>query len=201
MVSDNKSLGTFRLDGIPAAPRGVPQVEVAFDIDANGIMNVTAKDKGTNKEQNIRIEASSGLSDDEVEKMVHDAQANAAEDKKKREAVDIKNQAEQQVHQTEKQLEEMGDKVSEESKTKVTEAVDKVKEVLQGEDSEAIKAANENLTEVWHAVASELYQQAAADGQAPGAEGAPGQEAPPSEGDADDSVVDAEFEVVDDEKK
>jgi len=175
----------------------VPQIEVTFDIDANGILNVSAKDKGTNKEQNIRIEASSGLSDAEVEKMVHDAQANAAEDKKKREAIETKNQAEQQVHQTEKQLEEMGDKVSAESKAKVTEAVDKVKEALKGDNIDTIKSANENLTKVWHAVASELYQQAAAEGQAPG-EGGP--EAP--EGDnADDSAVDAEFEVVDDKKK
>jgi molecular chaperone DnaK len=132
-------------------------------------------------------------------KMVNDAQANAAEDKLKREAVETKNQAEQQVHQTEKQLEEMGDKVSEESKAKVTEAVEKVKEALKGDNAESIKTANENLTQVWHAVASELYQQAAAEGEgAPGAE--PDQEAPGADG-ADDSAVDAEFEVVDDEKK
>jgi molecular chaperone DnaK len=199
MAVDNRTIGRFHLDGIPPAPRGVPQIEVTFDIDANGIMNVAAKDKGTGKEQNIRIEASSGLSDEEVEKMVNDAQANAAEDKLKREAVETKNQAEQQVHQTEKQLEEMGDKVSEESKAKVTEAVEKVKEALKGDNAESIKTANENLTQVWHAVASELYQQAAAEGEgAPGAE--PDQEAPGADG-ADDSAVDAEFEVVDDEKK
>jgi len=196
MSVDNRTIGRFHLDGIPPAPRGVPQIEVTFDIDANGILNVSAKDKGTGKEQNIRIEASSGLSDQEVEKMVQDAQANAAEDKKKREGVDIRNQAEQQVHQTQKQLEEMDDKVSEESKTKVNEAVEKVNEALKGTDSEAIKAATENLTQVWHAIASELYQQAAADGQAP----PPGQEAP-SDNNGDDSAVDAEFEVVDDKKK
>jgi molecular chaperone DnaK len=194
MAVDNRTIGRFHLDGIPPAPRGVPQIEVTFDIDANGILNVSAKDKGTNKEQNIRIEASSGLSDAEVEKMVNDAQANAAEDKKKREAIETKNQAEQQVHQTEKQLEEMGDKVSAESKAKVTEAVDKVKDALKGDNIDTIKSATENLTKVWHAIASELYQQAAAEGQAGGPE-APGGD------NSDDSAVDAEFEVVDDKKK
>jgi molecular chaperone DnaK len=196
MALDNRTIGRFHLDGIPPAPRGVPQIEVTFDIDANGIMNVSAKDKGTNKEQNIRIEASSGLSDAEVEKMVNDAKANAAEDKKKRETVETKNQAEQQVHQTEKQLKEMGDKVNEDAKTKVTEAVDKVKEALKGENVEAIKTANENLTQVWHTIASELYAQAAAEGQP----GAADHDGPGAEG-KDDSAVDAEFEVVDEEKK
>ena len=180
----------------------MPQIEVTFDIDANGILNVSAKDKGTGKEQNIRIEASSGLSDAEIDKMVNDAQANAAEDKKKREAVEIKNAAEQQVHQTEKQMEEMGDKVSAETKAKVTEAVDKVKDALKGDNVDAIKSANENLTQVWHQVASELYQQAAADEAPP--QGAPG-EPPPggAEGpkQSDDGTVDAEYEVVDDNKK
>ena len=164
MALDNRTIGKFHLDGIPPAPRGVPQIEVTFDIDANGILNVSAKDKGTGKEQNIRIEASSGLSDAEIDKMVNDAQANAAEDKKKREGVEIKNAAEQQVHQTEKQIEEMGDKVSAETKAKVTEAVDKVKDALKGNNVNAIKAANENLTQVWHQAASELYQHASADG-------------------------------------
>ena len=204
MSVDNRTIGRFHLDGIPPAPRGVPQIEVTFDVDANGIMNVSAKDKGTGKEQNIRIEASSGLSDEEVEKMVNDAQANAAEDKKKREEVEIKNQAEQQVHQTEKQMEEMADKVSDETKAKVTEAVDKVKEALKGDNIEAIKSANEELTQVWHAVASELYAQAGAEGAPEGAPGgAPGPDptaggAPPQD---DGGAVDAEFEVVDEEKK
>ena len=202
MALDNRTIGRFHLDGIPPAPRGVPQIEVTFDIDANGILNVSAKDKGTGKEQNIRIEASSGLSDAEIDKMVSDAQANAAEDKKKREAVEIKNTAEQQVHQTEKQIEEMGDKVSAETKAKVTEAVDKVKDALKGDNVDAIKSANENLTQVWHQVASELYQQASADEVPP--QGAPG-EPPPggAEGpkQSDDGTVDAEYEVVDEKKK
>ena len=202
MAIDNRTIGRFHLDGIPPAPRGVPQIEVTFDIDANGILNVSAKDKGTGKEQNIRIEASSGLSDAEIDKMVNDAQANAAEDKKKREAVEIKNAAEQQVHQTEKQMEEMGDKVSDETKAKVTEAVDKVKDALKGDNVDAIKSANENLTQVWHQVASELYQQASADEAPP--QGTPG-EPPPggAEGpkQSDDGAVDAEYEVVDDKKK
>ena len=202
MSVDNRTIGRFHLDGIPPAPRGVPQIEVTFDIDANGILNVSAKDKGTGKEQNIRIEASSGLSDAEIDKMVNDAQANAAEDKQKREAVEIKNAAEQQVHQTEKQMEEMGDKVSAETKAKVTEAVDKVKDALKGDNVDTIKSANENLTQVWHQVASELYQQASADEAPP--QGAPG-EPPPggAEGpkQSDDGTVDAEYEVVDDKKK
>ena len=200
MALDNRTIGRFHLDGIPLAPRGVPQIEVTFDIDANGILNVSAKDKGTGKEQNIRIEASSGLSDAEIDKMVKDAQANAAEDKKKREGVETKNAAEQQVHQTEKQMEEMGDKVSDASKAKVTEAVDKVKEVLKGDNIDAIKSANDNLTQVWHQVASELYRQASAEG---GPQSPPGGDPGGSEGpkQGDDGVVDADFEVVDEKKK
>lgn len=200
MALDNRTIGRFHLDGIPLAPRGVPQIEVTFDIDANGILNVSAKDKGTGKEQNIRIEASSGLSDAEIDKMVKDAQANAAEDKKKREAVEIKNTAEQQVHQTEQQMAEMGDKISDASKAKVTEAVDQVKEALKGDNVDAIKSANDNLTQVWHQVASELYQQASTEGapqNPPG--GDPGGTEGPKQG--DDGVVDADFEVVDDKKK
>lgn len=200
MALDNRTIGRFHLDGIPLAPRGVPQIEVTFDIDANGILNVSAKDKGTGKEQNIRIEASSGLSDAEIDKMVKDAQANAAEDKKKREAVEIKNTAEQQVHQTEQQMAEMGDKISDASKAKVTEAVDQVKEALKSDNVDAIKSANDNLTQVWHQVASELYQQASTEGapqNPPG--GDPGGTEGPKQG--DDGVVDADFEVVDEKKK
>ena len=200
MALDNRTIGRFHLDGIPLAPRGVPQIEVTFDIDANGILNVSAKDKGTGKEQNIRIEASSGLSEAEIDKMVKDAQANAAEDKKKREGIETKNAAEQQVHQTEKQMEEMGDKISDASKAKVTEAVDKVKEVLKGDNIDAIKSANDNLTQVWHQVASELYRQASTEG---GQQSPPGGDSGGSEGpkQGDDGVVDADFEVVDDKKK
>ena len=157
MAIDNRSIGRFHLDGIPPAPRGVPLIEVTFDIDANGILNVSAKDRGTGKEQNIRIEDSSGLSDSEIDKMVSDAQANAAENKKKREAVETKNAAEQQMHQTEKQMEEIGDKVSQKIKVKLTEAIDKVKDALEEDNIDAIKAANENLTQIWHQISNELY--------------------------------------------
>ena len=200
MSVDNRTIGRFHLDGIPPAPRGTPQIEVSFDIDANGIMNVSAKDMGTNKEQSIRIEASSGLSDAEIDRMVNDAQDNAAEDKKRRESIEARNQADQQVYQTEKQLEEMGDKVSEDAKAKVQAAVDRVKETLKGENPDEIKSATEALTQQWHQVASELYAQASQAGPEPGAPpGEPGQAA--GEQKQDDGVVDAEYEVVDDDKK
>ena len=200
MSVDNRTIGRFHLDGIPPAPRGTPQIEVSFDIDANGIMNVSAKDMGTNKEQSIRIEASSGLSDAEIDRMVNDAQDNAAEDKKRRESIEARNQADQQVYQTEKQLEEMGDKISEDAKAKVQAAVDRVKETLKGENPDEIKSATEALTQQWHQVASELYAQASQSGPEPGAPpGEPGQAA--GEQKQDDGVVDAEYEVVDDDKK
>ncbi len=200
MSVDNRTIGRFHLDGIPPAPRGTPQIEVSFDIDANGIMNVSAKDMGTNKEQSIRIEASTGLSDAEIDRMVNDAQENAADDKKRRESIEARNQADQQVYQTEKQLEEMGDKISEDAKAKVQAAVDRVKETLKGENPDEIKSATEALTQQWHQVASELYAQASQAGPEPGAPpGEPGQAA--GEQKQDDGVVDAEYEVVDDDKK
>ena len=199
MANDNRTIGRFHLDGIPPAPRGVPQIEVTFDIDANGILNVSAKDKATNKEQSIRIEASSGLSDGEIDRMVSDAQDHAADDKVRREEIETRNQADQQVYQTEKQLTEMGDKVSADAKAKVEAAVERVKETLKGSSSDEIKSATEALTQVWHQVANELYQQASSQ---PGGE--PGQEAgpqPEGESQKDDTAVDAEFEVVDEEEK
>ncbi len=202
MSVDNRTIGRFHLDGIPPAPRGTPQIEVSFDIDANGIMNVSAKDMGTNKEQSIRIEASSGLSDAEIDRMVNDAQENAAEDKKRREGIEVRNQADQQVYQTEKQLEEMGDKINEDAKAKVQAAVDRVKETLKGENADEIKSATEALTQEWHQVASELYAQASQAGPeagAPGGPGEPGQAAGDQK--QDDGVVDAEYEVVDDDRK
>ena len=201
MAVDNRTIGRFHLDGIPPAPRGTPQIEVSFDIDANGIMNVSAKDMGTNKEQSIRIEASSGLSDAEIDRMVSDAQENADDDKKRREGIETRNQADQQVYQTEKQLEEMGDKISDDAKAKVQAAVDRVKETLKGENPDEIKSATEALTQQWHQVASELYAQASQAGPEPGAgaPGDPGQAA--GEQKQDDGVVDAEYEVVDDDKK
>ncbi len=203
MAVDNRTIGRFHLDGIPPAHRGTPQIEVGFDIDANGIMNVSAKDMGTNKEQSIRIEASSGLSDAEIDRMVGDAKENAAEDKMRREGIEVRNQADQQVYQTEKQLGEMDDKISEDAKAKVQAAVDRVKETLKGENVDEIKSATEALTQEWHQVASELYAQASQASQAdPGAGGAPGDPGQAAgEEKKDDGVVDAEYEVVDDDKK
>lgn len=198
MAVDNRTIGRFHLDGIPPAPRGVPQIEVSFDIDANGILNVSAKDKATNKEQSIRIEASSGMSEEEIERMVKDAETHATEDKQRREGIEVRNQADQQVYQTEKQLKEMEDKISADSKSKVESAVERVKEALKGSDNDEIKSATEALTQVWHQVASELYQQTAAEGgdaQAGAQAGDDGQQQ------TDDNAVDADFEVVDDEKK
>ncbi|MCZ6819312.1 MAG: molecular chaperone DnaK [Calditrichaeota bacterium] len=190
---DNRSLGKFVLDGIPPAPRGIPQIEVTFDIDANGILNVSAKDKATGKEQKIRIEASTGLSKEEVEKMKNDAKSHAAEDKKKREAVDIRNQADQLVYQTEKNISEMGDKLSADDKGKLEAAVGRVKEAIKTDNIDEMKSATEALSTVWNEMASKMYQQTSSE------EGAQtgGQSA---SGDKEEKVEEADFEVVDDEK-
>ncbi|QNI74997.1 molecular chaperone DnaK [Synechococcus sp. NOUM97013] len=193
MASDNKSLGTFRLDGIPAAPRGVPQIEVTFDIDANGILSVTAKDKGSGKEQSISITGASTLSDSEVESMVKDAEANASADKEKREKIDLKNQAETLVYQAEKQMEELGDKVEADAKAKVEEKRTKLKEAVEKEDYDAMKTLLEELQQELYTVGASVYQQAGAEGAAaPGADAAAGA-AGGSAGDAGDDVIDAEF--------
>ena len=201
MAQDSRTLGRFHLDGIPPAPRGMPQIEVAFDIDANGILNVSAKDKATGKEQNIRIEASSGLSEEEIERMVNDAKTYAAEDKQKREGIEIRNQADQQVYQTEKQLEELGDKLSAESKAKLDAAIERVKEALKGTNNEEIKSASEALNQVWHGLAGELYKQAS-EQAGPEAAEEPGPKTGPDPGGQDKKTgkgkaVDADFEVVD----
>jgi molecular chaperone DnaK len=187
MASDNKSLGTFRLDGIPPAPRGVPQIEVTFDIDANGILSVTAKDKGSGKEQSISITGASTLSDNEVEKMVKDAEANASVDKEKRERIDLKNQAETLVYQAEKQLGELGDKVSAEAKAKVDEKRTKLNEALQNEDFDSLKPLFDELQQELYALGASVYQQAGADGAS--SEAAAGA----SSNDGGDDVIDAEF--------
>ncbi|MEA5423856.1 molecular chaperone DnaK [Synechococcus sp. CCY9202] len=189
MASDNKSLGTFRLDGIPPAPRGVPQIEVTFDIDANGILSVTAKDKGSGKEQSISITGASTLSDNEVEKMVKDAEANASADKEKRERIDLKNQAETLVYQAEKQLGELGDKVGAEDKSKVEASSAKLKEAIEKEDYDTMKSELETLQQALYAAGAAVYQQAAgAEGAAaPGGNGSGGAES------ASDDVIDAEF--------
>jgi molecular chaperone DnaK len=195
MASDNKSLGTFRLDGIPPAPRGVPQIEVTFDIDANGILSVTAKDKGSGKEQSISITGASTLSDTEVDRMVKDAEANAAADKEKRERVDLKNQAETLIYQAEKQISELGDKVGAEDKAKVEASAAKLKEAVEKEDFATIKSELEVLQQALYAAGSAVYQQAGAaaseaPGATPGGNGATGNGAGSA---SSDDVIDAEF--------
>jgi molecular chaperone DnaK len=199
MAKDNRSLGRFHLDGIPPAPRGVPQIEVTFDIDANGIMHVNAKDKGTNKEQNIRIEASSGLTDDEIEKMKQEAEANAEADKQEKEKIDKLNSADSMIFQTEKQLKEFGDKISEGNKTPITEALENLKKAHQAQDLGAIDPALEALNKAWEGASQEMYaasQEAQAGGQ-PDAD--PNAAAAPE--DATEDVSDVEFEEVEDDKK
>jgi molecular chaperone DnaK len=198
MAKDNRSIGRFHLDGIPPAPRGIPQIEVTFDIDANGILHVSAKDKGTGKEQKIRIEASSGLTDSEIQKMKQEAQANAENDKKVRERAEKINQADSLIFQTEKQMKEYGDKLSDPNKTAINGALEKLKDAHKNQDIAAIDAAMNSLNAAWQAAATEMYQ---ASGSAqPGAEaGAPGAEAK-SGGSAND-VSDVEFEEVNDNKK
>ncbi|QNJ12645.1 molecular chaperone DnaK [Synechococcus sp. M16.1] len=193
MASDNKSLGTFRLDGIPPAPRGVPQIEVTFDIDANGILSVTAKDKGSGKEQSISITGASTLSDSEVDKMVKDAEANASADKEKREKIDLKNQAETLVYQAEKQMGELGDKVDADAKAKLEEKRLKLKEATEKDDYDAMKTLLEELQQELYTVGASVYQQegAAAGASAPGADAGAGANA--GGGDASDDVIDAEF--------
>ena len=194
MAQGNRTLGKFQLVGIPAAPRGVPQVEVTFDIDANGIVNVSAKDMGTGKEQKITITASSGLSQDEVEKMVKDAESHADEDRRHREEIEVINSADNQVYQTEKMLKENSDKLSDEDRAAVETALQKVKEALEKRDVEQIKARMEELNAASHKIAEAMYKQAAAD--QPGAGQTPPGEAQ-EQAPGHDNVVDAEFEEED----
>jgi molecular chaperone DnaK len=198
MAKDNKTLGTFRLDGIPPAPRGVPQVEVTFDIDANGILHVSAKDLGTGKDQKITIQGSSGLSKDEVEKMTKEADLHAAEDKKRREAAEARNQLDTTIYQLEKTLKEAGDKLSAEKKAPIEAALASAKQDLESNDADRMKAALEKLS----AVGAELYAQQAqaAGGGAAGPEGSQPESGPAAEKKAKPDVVDADFEVVDDDK-
>lgn len=203
MASDNKQLGVFHLDGIPPAPRGVPQIEVSFDIDANGILSVTAKDLGSGKEQKISITGSSGLSKEEVERMQREAEAHAEEDKKAKEGVEIRNNADTLAYQCEKQLSELGDKVDAASKKTVEEDIAAVREALKGSDLEAIKTSYEKLQTKFQEISTELYKKAAAtnaSGSASGA-GSEGNSGTASETKKEGDVVDAEFEVVDDDKK
>ena len=191
---DNKSLGMFKLDGIPAAPRGVPQIEVTFDIDANGIVHVSAKDLGSGKEQSITITASTNMSKEDIEKSVREAEQFAAEDKKRREEVDVRNGADQMVFQTEKTLNELGDKVDASKKAEVEAKLNELKEALKGTDIEAIKAKQEEVQKAFYAISEELYKNA----QGSGAAGAPGADAgnAGNTGKPDDGVVDADFKEV-----
>ncbi len=199
MANDNKLLGQFDLVGIPSAPRGMPQIEVTFDIDANGIVHVSAKDLATQKEQSIKITASSGLSKDEVEKLVRDAQSHTEDDKKRRKLAEAKNQGDNLVYQTEKNITEYGDKISADDKTKIQDAVAALKKALEGTDAEAIESATQSLMTASHKLAEEMYKKTAASaGPQPGASATDG-----ASGDAkpDEKVVDAEFEEVDKDKK
>jgi molecular chaperone DnaK len=195
MAADNKTLGRFTLSGIAPAPRGIPQIEVTFDIDANGIVNVSAKDKGTGKEANITITASTNLSDDEIEKAVKNAEMFAEEDRKKKESIETKNNADQAVYQSEKTLKDLGDKVSAEDKTNIEAKISAVNAVKGGDDLEAIKKTTEELTEALYAVSSKIYQAEAAQGQAGEAEEAQGGDGGYAE---KDNVVDADYKVEDD---
>ena len=193
MAEGNKTIGRFELTDIPPAPRGVPQVDVTFDIDANGILNVSAKDLGTGKEQSIVITASSGLSDEEIEKMVKDAELHASDDHKKRELIEARNQADGLVYTTEKSVKEHGDKVDEETRTAIETALEDLKKVMEGDDPEEIKSKTEALATASHKLAEVMYQQAQSEAEA-GGEGAADSEA------QQDDVVDAEFEEVDDDQ-
>jgi molecular chaperone DnaK len=201
MASDNKLLGQFDLVGIPPAPRGMPQIEVTFDIDANGIVNVSAKDKATNKEQQIRIQASGGLSDADIDKMVKDAEAHAEEDKRRRELVEAKNQADGLIHTAERSLTEAGDKVPAEEKTAVEQAIQALKDALGTEDVEAIKSKTEALAQASMKIGETLYRAQQAAGEAGAAPGGEHPGAGPQGGAHDDKVVDADFEEVDEQKK
>ena len=194
MANDNKSLGRFDLEGIPPAPRGVPQIEVTFDIDANGIVNVSAKDTGTGKEQSIRIQASSGLSEDEIDKMVKDAESHAADDEKKRKLIEARNQADTLIYSTEKSLRDLGDKVEASVKSDIESKIEELKKVMEGEDEEAIKKATDDLSQASHKLAEQLYQQQSQGGGAgqagdAGAGAAGGAQAQTE----DEDVVDAEY--------
>ena len=199
MAADNKLLGQFDLVGIPPAPRGVPQIEVTFDIDANGIVNVSAKDKGTGKEQQIRIQASGGLSDGDIDRMVKEAEEHASEDKQRRELVEARNQADSLVHATEKTLTEHGDKISDEEKQKIEEAMEAVKGVKESEDLADIQAKVEALTQASMALGEAVYKAQAEEAEAAEAGAESGEDAGGDGEAANEDVVDADFEEVDDD--
>jgi len=193
MAADNRTIGRFHLDGIPPAPRGVPQIEVTFDIDANGILNVSAKDKATGKEQRIRIEASSGLTQEEIDRMMREAREHEAEDRRRRELVEAHNRADQLVYETEKNLREMGDKLSPDVKSRVEAAVGRLKEAIKGSDVNEIKSATDALTQAWHEAAAQMYKTATGTS---GAGGSSGSQADSGGSQDKGGAVDADFEVV-----
>jgi molecular chaperone DnaK len=202
MASDNRTLGRFQLAGIPSAPRGVPQIEVAFDIDANGILHVSAKDLGTGKEQSIKIQSSSGLSEDEIKNMQKEADVHAEEDKKNRELIDAKNNADQVIYSTENVLKEHGDKVDDAEKENINQALEKLKTAKEGQDLESIKKATDELQAASHKLSQAMYEAAAQKEQASGSSGGATEEKPSDEKgskkDKDDGdVIDADYEVKD----
>jgi molecular chaperone DnaK len=205
MARDNRTIGKFQLTGIPPAPRGMPQIEVTFDIDANGILHVSAKDKATSKEQKIRIEASSGLSDSDIDKMVKDAEKNAAEDKKRREEIDTRNRLDSMTYEVEKNAKEWSDKLSPDLKTKLDAAVERARKALRGDDMNEIRSAQEELNRAFSEAGQSFYA------QSQGGAGPTGGEGGPTGGDAGtsgstagappkDDVVEADYEIVDDKK-
>jgi len=204
MAADNRTLGKFHLDGIPPAPRGIPQIEVIFDIDANGILSVVAKDKATGKEQNIRITSSSGLNQSEIEKMKNDAKSHAAEDKKKKEAVEVKNQADNLLFQTKKQIDELKDKISVDDKSRLESEVKKLEDAIASNNTDQIKIAHDSLTKIWNEVAQKAYAQSGSQDQGSAQENQAQENStgPDEQSKKDDNdVQDASYEVVDDDKK
>jgi molecular chaperone DnaK len=201
MAANNKTLGRFELVGIPPAPRGVPQIEVTFDIDANGIVNVSAKDHATGKEQSIQITASSGLSQEEIDQLIKDAEMHAEDDKKKKELVEARNSADALIYSSEKSIKELGDKVDSDTKNKVEESIAALQKAMEGEDAEEIKRVSEELTQASHKLAEAMYQQASQNQQQAGAGAESAEQAAGGAGSADEDVVDADFEEVKDEDK
>jgi len=202
MAAHNKTLGRFELVGIPPAPRGVPQIEVTFDIDANGIVNVSAKDLATAKEQSIQITASSGLSKEEIDQLVKDAELHSEEDKKTKELVEARNQADSLIYATEKSIKDLGEKVDESTKSNIASAIERLKKSMEGSDTNEIRRLSEELTQASHKLAEAMYQQASGASGAAGAQhGTGGQAGSAGRGATDDDVVDADFEEVKEDKK
>ena len=199
MATDNKSLGKFHLDGIPSAPRGVPQIEVMFDIDANGILNVSAKDKASGKEQSIRIESSSGLTDDEIARMKREAQENSAADKQRKDEVELRNQADQTIHSSKKQLDELGEKMAPEDKTKIEEAIGKLEEGVKSGNIDTIRSAKEEHDRAWNEVSQRMYQDSGADAAEDASTATDGANGQASSG--DENVEEADYTIVEEDEK